>query len=120
MTISKCCGAASIILVWFSAPAIAASAPAAALNKTITISFTAKGMAKSPDGQTKGFSTSVSRVVYVSSAGHLFMRHTANNGRASRGGEFDPNDARTGKGSFQFQGNKLVGVIPYANGARQI
>ena len=117
MTFLKCC-AVSAVLLGLSAPAIAA--PAEALNKTITISFTATGMSKGPDGQTKGFSTSVARVVYVSSQGRLFMKHTATLGRNSRGGEFDPNDARQGKGSFQFQGNKLVGVIPYGTGARQI
>jgi hypothetical protein len=120
MTIRKRCCAASIVLVWLSAPAFAAGAPAAAMNKTITISFTATGMAKSADGQAKGFSTAVSRSIYVSSAGRLFMRHTASNGRAKRGADFDPTDTRTGKGSFQFQGNKLVGVIPYGMGARQI
>lgn len=103
-----------------TAPAFAGGVPAQAMDKTITISFSASGMMKSPDGQTKGFNTRVSRVIYVSSAGRLFMRHTASAGRNTRGGDFDPNDSRTGKGSFSFQGNKLVGVIPYATGARQI
>jgi hypothetical protein len=102
--------------------AAAAGVPAAAMNKTITISFTASGVGKTPDGQSKPFSTSVTRMIYVSTAGRLFMRHTAtaNQGRASRGGDFDPSDLRAGKGSFNFQGGKLVGVIPYAGGARQI
>ncbi len=110
----------------FAVAAVSASASgvsSAAMNKTIAISFTAGGTAKDPDGQTHPFSTSVSRVVYVSTAGRLFMRHTATantKGHASRGGDFDPNDARQGKGSFSFQGDKLVGVIPYAGGARQI
>jgi hypothetical protein len=90
------------------------------MNKTITVSFNANGMAKSTDGQQKSFNTQVVRIVYVSSAGRLFMRHRATLGKNSRGGDFDPNDSRTGKGSFSFQGNKLVGVIPYATGARQI
>jgi hypothetical protein len=97
-----------------------AGVPSAAMNKTITISFASTGMMKGPDGQTKGFTTSVSRMIYVSSAGRLFMRHVATNRAGTRGGDFDPNDARTGKGSFSFQGDKLVGVIPYAAGARQI
>jgi hypothetical protein len=41
------------------------------MNKTITISFTATGNAKDANGQTKGFNTSVTRVIYVSSAGRL-------------------------------------------------
>jgi hypothetical protein len=120
MTTWKRCCAAAIVLASLSIPTFAAAAPAGAMNKTITISFTATGMAKSADGQAKGFSTAVSRSIYVSSAGRLFMRHTASNGRAKRGADFDPTDTRTGKGSFQFQGNKLVGVIPYGMGARQI
>jgi hypothetical protein len=119
MTISKYCWTASMLLVFLAAPATAASVPAAAMNKTITISFTT-GNAKSADGQTRGFSTSVSRIIYVSSAGRLFMRHAATSGRASRGGDFAPDDPRSGKGSFHFAGNKLIGVIPYSMGARQI
>jgi hypothetical protein len=112
---------ASVFLVaLLSGPAFAAGVPAQAMNKTITISFSATGNAKSPDGQVKGFSTQVSRMIYVSSAGRLFMRHIARQGSNSRGGDFDPNDARSGKGSFNFQGNRLVGVIPYSAGARQI
>jgi hypothetical protein len=120
MPTTKALRAAAMLLVGLTAPAMAAGTPTAAMNKTITISFTATGNATSADGQTKGFSTSVQRAIYVSSQGRLFMRHTASNGRASRGGDFDPNDARQGKGSFHFEGNKLVGVIPYATGARQI
>lgn len=100
--------------------AFAAGAPAAAMNKTITIYFVSSGMSTSAAGQQKGFNTSVTRMIYVSSAGRLFMKHTASNGRAQRGGEFDPNDSRPGAGSFQFQGNRIVGVISYAGGARQI
>jgi hypothetical protein len=102
-------------------PALAAGAPPQVMNKTITISFTASGMAKSPEGQVKGFSTQVSRIIYVSSAGRLFMRQRASEGRHSRGGDFGPGDTQAGKGgSFSFQGNRLVGVIPYGTGARQI
>jgi hypothetical protein len=112
--------AAGFLMASFSAPAGAAGVPAQAMDKTITISFAASGNAKSADGRVKGFSTQVSRIIYVSSAGRLFMRHRASAGSHSRGGDFDPNDARTGKGSFNFQGNKLVGIIPYDAGARQI
>jgi len=105
-------------------PASAAGVPAAAMNKTITISFTASGTGKTPDGATHPFTTSVTRMVYVSSAGRLFMRHTATantKGRATRGGDFDPAAQGEGKGgSFSFQGDKLVGVLPYSGGARQI
>jgi len=59
-------------------------------------------------------------MIYVSSAGRLFMRAIAKNGSNSIGRDFGPNDARSGRGSFSFQGNKMVGVIPFDAGARQI
>jgi hypothetical protein len=116
-------GAACAMLVALvSSPALA-EVPAAAMNKTVTISFTATGTAKKPDGTTTPFNTSVTRMIYISSAGRLFMRHTASNAglKATRGGDFDPAAQSAGKGgSFSFQGNKLVGVLPYNGGARQI
>jgi len=112
--------AATLPFALFATTAMAAGVPAAAMNKTVTVSFTATGNATSADGQTKAFNTHVTRTIYISSAGRLFMKHEATNRAGSRGGEFDPNDARRGKGSFQFQGNRMVGVIPYASGARQI
>jgi len=114
---------AAMLMALLVGSATAAGVPAAAMNKTITISFTASRTGTAPDGTTHPFTTSVTRMVYVSSAGRLFMRHTATantKSRPTRGGDFDPNDARQGKGSFNFQGDKLVGVIPYAGGARQI
>lgn len=99
-----------------SVAAVAGAAPAGALNKTITVSFTSTGQAKSADGQSKGFSTQVTRIIYVSSTGRLFMRHRASNRAGARGGDFAPGDG----GNFSFQGDRLVGVIPYEVGARQI
>lgn len=49
------------------------------------------------------------------------MRHTATSGSAShvaRGGDFEPGGGKGG--SFSFQGNRLVGTIPYDSGVRQI
>ena len=99
-----------------AAPALAA--PPQLLDHTITVSFTATGQSKSPEGQVHSFNTQVSRIIYVSSAGRLFMRHRAANSRGnSRGGDFAPGE---GGGSFSFQGSRLVGVLPYGTGARQI
>jgi hypothetical protein len=112
--------AATLAFAVSATTAMAAGVPAGAMNKTVTVSFTATGNYKGTDGRTGAFNTHVTRTIYISSAGRLFMKHEATNRTGSRGGEFDPNDARRGKGSFQFQGNRLVGVIPYAAGARQI
>lgn len=104
-------------------PARAAGAPQGILNKTISISFGVSGNARGADGQSHGFNTVVSRKIYVAGTGRLFMRHLAQRAdrpSVSRGGDFAPDDARQGKGDFHFQGNTLVGVIPYQQGARQI
>jgi hypothetical protein len=106
---------AAVFAVLLAAPAYAA--PPQLLDKTITVSFTATGIAKSPEGVQRGFNTQVSRIIYISSAGRLFMRHRASSRGGSRGGDFAPGE---GGGSFSFQGNRLVGVLPYAAGARQI
>ena len=105
--------------------AFGAGVSAPAMNKTITISFIATGMATDPDGTTHPFSTNVTRVIYISSAGRLFMRQSTmavagadqKNGNAGSystryAADFDPSDSRTGKGSFSFQGEKLVGREP--------
>jgi hypothetical protein len=117
--------AAFIFLVWLAGPATAANVPAAARNKTITISFITMGNAKNSDGQTHAFSNAISRIIYVSSTGRLFLRKvsTSADGRASRTRDIAPDDPRSGpdnRGNVQFQGNKLLWVFPYAMGARQI
>ncbi len=128
--ISRCL-ATGALLVTTAAFAFGADVPAAAMNKTITISFIATGTATDPDGTTHPFNTGVTRVIYISSAGRLFMRQSTksvggadqknSSGRpsSSYAADFDPGDSRTGKGSFSFRGDKLVGVVPWGNGARQ-
>lgn len=107
-----------IFLGRLSVPVIAATVPAAALNKTITISFVASGIFRGPEGQTGQFRTAVSEIIYVSGAGRIFKRLVIANGTGSRSGDTAPDDrSRT---SYQFQGNKLIGVSPWESGARQI
>jgi hypothetical protein len=72
--------AAFIFLVWLAGPATAANVPAAAVNKTITISFVASGISREPGGQTHQFASAVSEIIYVSSAGLIFRRSVAANG----------------------------------------
>ena len=93
------------------------AAPPQLFNKTITISFTATGIARLPQGGQTGFSTKVTNIIYVSDAGRLFLRYRASNRRGSMGGDVAPGE---GRGSFSFQGNRLVSVLPFATGARQL
>lgn len=110
----------SVVFVLSSSFAFA-NAPAAAYNKTITISFTSSGTRIDSLGKSAGYTTQVTRIVYVSDNGRLFMRHIATNmgrGRLARGGDFEPGSGRGG--NFTFQGNRLVGTTTFAAGARQI
>ena len=112
--------AVPILFALSPSPAFAA-VPAAAHNKTITISFTSSGTRTDSLGKSAGFNTLVTRIIYVSSNGRLFMRHIATSmgkGRRARGGDFEPGGGRGG--SFAFQGNRLVGAVAFSAGARQI
>lgn len=112
---------ATFILLASSSSPVFAAAPAAAYNKTITISFTSSGTRTDSLGKSAGFTSQVTRIIYVSSNGRLFMRHIATSmgkGRRARGGDFEPGGGRGG--SFVFQGNRLVGIVAWAAGARQI
>ena len=112
---------ANPILFALSSSFAFANAPAAAYNKTITISFTSSGTRIDSLGKSAGYNTVVTRIIYVSSNGRLFMRHISqsmNRGRRASGGDFEPGGGRGG--SFAFQGNRLVGTMTWAAGARQI
>jgi len=100
-----------------SAPVFAGSVPPQVMNKTISVSFVATGESKAPGGLTRGFSTQVSVIIYVSSAGRLFFRKRIANGHFSRGKDIAPGE---GRGSASFQGNRLIGVVPFEAGARQV
>jgi hypothetical protein len=100
-----------------AAPALAGGVPPQAMNKTITLSYSATGEAKDSDGRTHGFSTQISVMIYVSRAGRLFFRKRIVNGRYSRGKDIAPGE---GRGSASFQGNRLIGVMPFETGARQM
>jgi len=108
---------AATVAATLVAPAFAGGGPPQVMNKTITISFTTSGMDKSPGGRSHGFSVAVYHTIYVSSAGRLFRGYRTSAGRYSTSGDFAPGAAG---GSFSFQRNRLVGIIPWATGARQI
>ena len=105
----------ALSIVLLAVPAFAA--PPQLFNKTVTVSYTATGVARLPQGGQTGFSTEVTHIIYVSDAGRLFMRFRASNRRGSMSGDAAPGE---GKGVFSFQGNRLVGVMPFATGARQL
>jgi hypothetical protein len=103
------------LLLPLAANGALAAAPEGLLNKTVTLSWTTSGMAKGPSGPADGFSNINVRTVYISSAGRTFLRMMVKSGRgkAARSGEHGPGEAGS-RGS-----NRLIGVEPFASGARQ-
>lgn len=110
----------TIFLIGTGVETFAASAPPAALNKTIKISFSVNGTSVTPDGTPHAFNTLILQTMYISSAGRVFSRQSisALRGRRSRQVEAAPD--QKSNSSFQFNGNTLVGQIGWASGARQI
>lgn len=99
-------------------PAVA-GAPPAALNKTVTLSWSTSGSGKRADGTQMSFSNINTRVIYISSTGRTFVRMQLRGRKASRGHERGPGEAGSRGGNVSLQGNRLVGVEAFASGARQ-
>jgi len=102
-----------------SRPVVAAGAPPAALNKTVTLSWSSTGSGRRADGTPVSFSNLNTRVIYISSSGRAFLRAQLRGGKATRQGELAPGETSRGGGGVSFQGNRLVGVEGFASGARQ-
>ena len=108
--------AVATVVATLAVPALAA-VPPQVMNKTIIISYTVSGENKNSIGQERGFSAQVSRTIYVSSSGRLFVRWRTSAGKFSRGEDVAPGK---GHAKFSFQGNRLVGIVPFVQGARQV
>jgi hypothetical protein len=111
--------AASIAALPSVGPAAAAGAPAAALNKTVTLSWSTSGSGRRADGAPVSFSNVNTRVIYISSAGRPFLRMQLSGKKASRQGELGPGEKTRRGGNVSLQGNRLVGIEAFASGARQ-
>lgn len=104
-----------------SLPAFA-EAPRQLYNKTIVISWSTAVSQTAPDGQKKNVTVAVNHTVYVSSAGRLFERATRSSGAGRKQTENAPGATHNRGGeatNLRFQGNRLVGTIAFAQGARQ-
>jgi hypothetical protein len=95
----------------------ACAAPAALLNKSITVSYAATIPGKKADGSPVSGSRIATRTVYISGAGRIFARVSRRDGRAAETKEAGPGE--TGN-TFRFVGDKLVGVMQFASGASQM
>jgi hypothetical protein len=103
------------------------NAPPQLLNKTIVLSWIVNTTARGPGGGVGSRQTNFQSLVYVSSAGRLFMRGTRSvNSRqfsGSRTVEFGPGDNTNKQGlarEMRFQGKQLVGHTAFQSGASQL
>lgn len=96
----------------------AAGAPAQLHNKTIRMSGSATVNAVAEDGSRTSVPRTVSRTIYISSKGRIFSREERRAGRNADTVEMAP--GQSSGGGFRFEGNRLVGVMMSASGARQV
>jgi hypothetical protein len=101
----------------FSFCTTADAAPSQLLNKSISVSMSVSIPAKSTDGTVSTRQRQISRQIYVSSQGRLFVKIF----RRARGGA---SDSAVGPGeggaNLHFAGNKLVGTLAVVSGANQL
>lgn len=99
-----------------------AGAPQALFNKTIQITWTSTVSETSPDGQHLNRSFAISHVIYVSSAGRLFERGSRSRGQMRKQSDNAPGSTHNAGGeanNVHFEGNRLIGTLAFAQGARQ-
>ena len=100
-------------------PALAA--PRELYNKTIIITWGEGTMQKTPDGRTINPTLHSERIVYVSSAGRVFVKGNRNAaGRREPGNQYERGPGEGNQGTLAFQGNQLVGHAEFSGFARQV
>src|SRR5262249_12281544 len=91
------------------------AAPAALLNKSITVSYSTTIPGKTADGRQVTGTRASTRTIYISSAGRIFGRVARRDGNAS-----ETKDRAPGENTYRFVGDKLVGVMQFQSGASQM
>lgn len=107
----------SLCLLAVCSAASAWAAPAALLNKSISVSYATTIPGKKADGSPVSGSRVATRTVYISSAGRIFARVARRDGNAAETKEAGPGESGN---NFRFVGDKLVGVMQFASGASQM
>jgi hypothetical protein len=95
----------------------AGAAPAALMNKSITVSYATTIPGKKADGSPVSGSRVSVRTIYISSAGRVFARVVRRDGNQSQTKDAAPSDAGN---TYRFAGDKLVGVMQFPSGAAQM
>jgi hypothetical protein len=108
------------VLMLMGSLSYAQAAPQQLLNKTIVFSFTNSGTLREPDGRIISRQRAFSYTDYISSTGRIFQRTSRLDGRRSRTADNEPDKPRLAGGEVhtnRFEGNKLVIMNSYAEGA---
>ena len=90
------------------------AAPAQLYNKSIFIGMSVSIPGTGSDGSSSNRPRNINRIVYVSSAGRVFLKAIHSAGHNQEQKQRGPEDSG---GAPRFQGNKLVGVIQFQSGA---
>jgi hypothetical protein len=104
-----------IAAVFVASPVVAA--PAALMNKTITVAYATTIPGKKADGSPVSGSRVSVRTIYISSAGRIFARIYRRDGGKSEQKDAGPSDSGN---TLRFAGDKLVGVMKFPSGAAQM
>jgi hypothetical protein len=107
----------SLCLLAACAATSAWAAPAALLNKSITVSYAVTIPGKKADGTQVTGTRQATRTIYVSSAGRIFGRVARRDGNAAETREAGPGDSGN---NYRFVGDKIVGVMQFQSGASQM
>ena len=96
-----------------------ASAPALAqaTNKTVTVSFSVTATARDQAGHERTTSRNVTKIMYISSAGRVFVR---NNRRAGKFGQDNEKGPEATAGNFALHGKTLTGTLVFISGASRM
>jgi hypothetical protein len=96
----------------------AIAAPMQLYNKSITVSWSEQTSQRGPDGVITP-TVNTERIVYVSSAGRVFVRGKRSSPGGGSKGEHGPGEGGS-QGVLNFQGNQLVGHAAYHGFARRV
>jgi hypothetical protein len=101
-----------------------AAAPPQLLNKTVVLSWSSTGAARSDAGRSINFVLDHKMTVYISSEGRQFARYIRSNRSGdSNKADFEPGAKKHFNGlpqEIRFQGNQLIISHEIPSGARQI
>src|SRR6266478_1011397 len=110
-------GVAIVFMVSVPFTSHAASVPSGLLGKTINFAYTVSVPTKFPDGNIKTTTRSETRIIYVSTAGRIFMR----NARRNSAGNSETLEAgpERATGELRYSDGVIIGTVANLSSAYQ-